>query len=82
MVLSLTPIHLVGSPVANLSVNPARSTGPARFVGGRVLEQLRLFRVAPVAEAIPAGLVYRYVFKAKPKAARSSPRGDHWFPAR
>jgi aquaporin Z len=67
--LSLTLIHLVGIPITNTSVNPARSTGPALFVGGWALEQLWLFWVAPIAGAILAGLVYRYLFKAEPKAA-------------
>jgi aquaporin Z len=56
--LSLTLIHLIGIPVTNLSVNPARSTGPALFVGGWALEQLWLFWVAPIAGAIAAGVIY------------------------
>jgi aquaporin Z len=56
--LALTLIHLVGIPITNTSVNPARSTGPALFVGGWALEQLWLFWVAPIAGAILAGLVY------------------------
>ncbi len=56
--LGLTLIHLVGIPVTNLSVNPARSTGPAVFVGGWAIEQLWLFWVAPIAGAVLAGLVY------------------------
>ncbi|MFN0166731.1 MAG: aquaporin Z [Bryobacteraceae bacterium] len=56
--LGLTLIHLIGIPVTNLSVNPARSTGPAVFVGGWAIEQLWLFWVAPIAGAILAGLVY------------------------
>ncbi len=55
--LGLTLIHLIGIPVTNLSVNPARSTGPAVFVGGWALEQLWLFWVAPIAGAILAGAV-------------------------
>ena len=47
--LGLTLIHLVGIPVTNLSVNPARSTGPAVFVGGWALAQLWMFWVAPIA---------------------------------
>ena len=47
--LGLTLIHLVGIPVTNLSVNPARSTGPAVFVGGWALQQLWMFWVAPIA---------------------------------
>ena len=45
------PIHLIGIPVTNLSVNPARSTGPALFVGGWALQQLWLFWVAPIIGA-------------------------------
>jgi aquaporin Z len=56
--LGLTLIHLIGIPVTNLSVNPARSTGPAMFVGGWALQQLWLFWVAPILGAILAGLVY------------------------
>ena len=56
--LGLTLIHLIGIPVTNLSVNPARSTGPALFVGGWALQQLWMFWVAPMAGAILAGLIY------------------------
>jgi aquaporin Z len=56
--LGLTLIHLIGIPVTNLSVNPARSTGPAAFVGGWALSQLWLFWVAPIAGAALAGFVY------------------------
>jgi aquaporin Z len=56
--LGLTLIHLIGIPVTNLSVNPARSTGPALFVGGWALAQLWLFWLAPVAGAVAAGFAY------------------------
>jgi aquaporin Z len=56
--LGLTLIHLIGIPVTNLSVNPARSTGPAIFVGGWALQQLWLFWVAPLIGAALAGIVY------------------------
>lgn len=56
--LGLTLIHLIGIPVTNLSVNPARSTGPALFVGGWALSQLWLFWVAPIVGAALAGVVY------------------------
>jgi aquaporin Z len=59
--LGLTLIHLIGIPITNTSVNPARSTGPALFVGGWALKQLWLFWVAPIAGAILAGLIYRLV---------------------
>jgi aquaporin Z len=64
--LGLTLIHLIGIPVTNLSVNPARSTGPAVFVGGWALEQLWLFWVAPIAGAALAGVVYA-VFATEPE---------------
>ncbi|HWO02338.1 MAG TPA: aquaporin Z [Blastocatellia bacterium] len=56
--LGLTLIHLIGIPVTNTSVNPARSTGPAVFVGGWALSQLWLFWVAPILGAAIAGVVY------------------------
>ena len=60
--LALTLIHLIGIPVTNLSVNPARSTGPAVFVGGWALTQLWLFWLAPIAGAALAGLAYPSLF--------------------
>jgi aquaporin Z len=62
--LGLTLIHLIGIPVTNLSVNPARSTGPAVFVGGWALAQLWLFWVAPILGGAIAGVVYRQVFES------------------
>ena len=59
--LGLTLIHLIGIPVTDTSVNPARSTGPAIFVGGWALAQLWLFWVAPIVGAAIAGVVYRAV---------------------
>ena len=59
--LGLTLIHLVGIPVTNTSVNPARSTGPALFVGGWAVEQLWLFWLAPIVGAAIAGVVYPIV---------------------
>jgi aquaporin Z len=56
--LGLTLIHLIGIPVTNTSVNPARSTGPAVFVGGWAIQQLWLFWLAPIAGAALAGIVY------------------------
>ncbi len=56
--LGLTLIHLIGIPVTNVSVNPARSTGPALFVGGWAIAQLWLFWLAPIVGGILAGLVY------------------------
>jgi aquaporin Z len=60
--LGLTLIHLIGIPITNLSVNPARSTGPALLVGGWALAQLWLFWVAPIVGAVAAGWTYRTVF--------------------
>lgn len=57
--LGLTLIHLIGIPVTNLSVNPARSTGPALFVGGWALAQLWLFWLAPIIGGALGGVVYR-----------------------
>ena len=56
--LGLALIHLIGIPVTNVSVNPARSTGPAIFVGGWAIQQLWLFWVAPIIGAIVAGIIY------------------------
>ena len=56
--LGLTLIHLIGIPVTNLSVNPARSFGPALFAGGWALQQLWLFVAAPLAGAVLAGIAY------------------------
>ena len=59
--LGLTLIHLIGIPVTNLSVNPARSTGPAVIVGGWAIEQLWLFWVVPIVGAAIAGFVYPWM---------------------
>jgi aquaporin Z len=59
--LGLTLIHLVGIPVTNTSVNPARSTGPALFVGGWALAQLWLFWVAPLIGGALGGILYRWL---------------------
>lgn len=72
--LGLTLIHLIGIPVTNLSVNPARSTGPAVFVGGWALAQLWLFWVAPLAGAAVAGLVYKFVFEEEEPARGGAKR--------
>ena len=74
--LALTLIHLISIPVTNTSVNPARSTGPAVFVGGWAFAQLWLFWVAPLLGAAVAGIIYRLVasedVEAKPRAATPS----------
>ncbi|HSN70817.1 MAG TPA: aquaporin Z [Steroidobacteraceae bacterium] len=72
--LCLTLIHLISIPVTNTSVNPARSTGPALFVGDWALAQLWLFWIAPIAGAVVAGWLFRALFEsevdtlARPKA--------------
>jgi len=63
--LALTLIHLISIPVTNTSVNPARSTSQAVFVGDWALDQLWLFWVAPIAGAILAGLVYKFMAPQK-----------------
>jgi aquaporin Z len=76
--LTLTLVHLIGIPITNLSVNPARSTGPAIFVGGWALEQLWLFWVAPIAGAALAGALSKWFEKgeaavpAKPEKVREA----------
>ena len=65
--LCLTLIHLISIPVTNTSVNPARSTGPALFVGGWAISQLWLFWVAPIVGAALAGLAYSF-FAGEPEA--------------
>ncbi|WP_200813411.1 MULTISPECIES: aquaporin Z [Photobacterium] len=59
--LALTLIHLISIPVTNTSVNPARSTGPALFVGDWATSQLWMFWVAPLIGAVLAGVVYRWL---------------------
>ncbi len=66
--LALTLIHLISIPVTNTSVNPARSTGPAVFVGGWALAQLWLFWLAPILGGIAGGLGYRWLMSAEPAA--------------
>lgn len=63
--LALTLIHLISIPVTNTSVNPARSTGPAVFVGDWALGQLWFFWVMPLIGAALAGIVYKTVFEAE-----------------
>jgi aquaporin Z len=66
--LSLTLIHLISIPVTNTSVNPARSLGPALFVGGWAVSQLWMFWVAPILGALIAGFVYRWLERPAPPA--------------
>ena len=72
--LALTLIHLISIPVTNTSVNPARSTGPALFVGGVALQQLWLFWVAPILGGIVGGFAYRALFAEAAK--RPDIKGD------
>jgi aquaporin Z len=62
---ALTLIHLISIPVTNTSVNPARSTGPAVFVGGWALAQLWLFWIAPIVGALAAGWIYQAVWELR-----------------
>jgi aquaporin Z len=62
--LGLTLIHLISIPVTNTSVNPARSTGVALYVGGWAVEQLWLFWVAPIGGAVLGAIVYRFIGKS------------------
>jgi aquaporin Z len=71
--LTLTLVHLVGIPVTNVSVNPARSTGPALFVGGWALQQLWLFWVAPLLGAVLAGLLGRWLHREQVPAPTAIP---------
>jgi len=72
--LCLTLIHLVSIPVTNTSVNPARSTGPAVFVGGWALQQLWMFWVAPIIGGIIGGVVYKALFGAPGKVEAAMER--------
>jgi aquaporin Z len=65
--LGLTLIHLISIPVTNTSVNPARSTGPAVFVGGWAPAQLWLFWVAPIVGGIVGGLASPIIVKDEPE---------------
>jgi aquaporin Z len=64
----LTLIHLISIPITNTSVNPARSTAPALFVGGWALSQLWLFWVAPIIGAVLAGVIYHWVGGDEPRS--------------
>ena len=70
--LGLTLIHLIGIPVTNLSVNPARSTGPAVFVGGWAVEQLWLFWLAPIVGAAIAGVAYPALFGESERTTKAA----------
>ena len=70
--LTLTLIHLISIRVTNTSVNPARSTGPALFVGDWALSQLWLFWLAPIVGAVLAGIVYRWLGEETSNAMSSA----------
>ena len=79
--LALCLIHLIGIPVTNVSVNPARSTGPAVFVGGWALAQLWLFWLAPIVGAVAAGLAYPLLFgtgRRSRSSGSSAPTPEQW----
>jgi aquaporin Z len=69
--LALTLVHLIGIPVTNTSVNPARSTGPAVFIGGWALQQLWLFWLAPIGGGVLAAVVYRFLIRERALAGRT-----------
>lgn len=73
--LGLTLIHLIGIPVTNTSVNPARSTGPAIFVGGWAVRQLWLFWVAPLLGGVLGGSLYRALFTERKDIIRPEREG-------
>jgi aquaporin Z len=77
--LTLTLVHLVGIPITNVSVNPARSTGPALFVGGWALAQLWLFWLAPMAGAFAAGMLSAWLHEDR--AVRIAARATQAAPA-
>lgn len=71
--LALTLIHLISIPVTNTSVNPARSTGPALFVGGWAVEQLWLFWLAPLIGAALGGILYPLVAERRSAGTKPAP---------
>lgn len=74
--LALTLIHLISIPVTNTSVNPARSTSQALFVGGWAISELWLFWIAPIIGAVIAGVFYSWIesdFQAEPDIAGDLP---------
>jgi len=70
---TLAAVHLIGIPVTNTSVNPARSLGPALFVGGWALQQLWLFIVAPLLGSVCAALLHQLIGRREIRNARSPP---------
>lgn len=74
--LALTMIHLASIPVTNTSVNPARSTGPALFVGGWALQQLWLFWIAPLVGGALGGMLYRWLSAEPSEQIVGKPIGE------
>jgi aquaporin Z len=74
---ALTLIHLISIPVTNTSVNPARSTGPAVFVGGWALQQLWLFWIAPLVGAVIAGFTYKALLEGEEHKPPVTGRPEH-----
>src|SRR4029078_3301537 len=72
--LGLTLIHLIGIPVTNVSVNPARSTGPALIAGGWAIQQLWLFWLAPILGAALAGAIYPVLSKGTVTESLRAPK--------
>ena len=75
--LALSTVHLVGIPLTGTSVNPARSIGPALFVGGSALSQLWLFIVAPLIGGALAAVAARYFYPGEQEADAPEPRAQH-----
>lgn len=75
--LALTTVHLIGIPLTGTSVNPARSIGPAIFVGGPALSQLWLFIVAPLVGGAVAALAARLFYPGEEEATEPEPRAEH-----
>jgi aquaporin Z len=73
--LGLSAVHLIGIPLTGMSVNPARSLGPALVVGHRALSQVWLFIVAPLVGGAIAALVYRYLVALEPAATPTAVAG-------
>jgi len=74
--LALTLIHLISIPVTNTSVNPARSTGPALFVGGWAISQLWMFWIAPILGALLAGFLYTWLVGDDEVPVVGAPKGE------
>ena len=74
--LALTLVHLMGIPIDGTSVNPARSIGPALFVGGSALSQLWVFIVGPLAGGALAAVVYQVLYPEGEEAASVAPAAE------